>query len=313
MKETEGIYAGIDVSKSGLDVALSQGKEIKRFGSDDRGMAELVSYLAAFNPELVVMEATGGLEKLTAAVLTEAGMAVVVVNPRQVRDYAKAMGLLAKTDTLDARMLARFARDIRPEVRPFADGQTLQIKAAMARRRQVMGMITAEKNRLAGADLSVRPLIKAHIAWLNGQIKEIDRNLDNHIRSSPIWRAREKLLRSVPGVGPVLSRTLMGSLAELGRMNRKQAAALVGVAPYNRDSGTLRGKRAIKGGRTAIRSPLYMGALAATRCNPVIGAYYQYLLANGKSKTVALTACMRKLVTILNAMMRDNRTWQYAE
>lgn len=313
MKETDRVYAGIDISKSSLDIALSQGKEVRGFSNNDEGIAELVSYLKGLTLELVVMEATGGLEKMVAASLTEAGIAAVVVNPRQARDYARAMGLLAKTDNLDARILARFAGDIRPEVRPLPDEQSLHIKAAMTRRRQVMGMLTAEKNRLYGAETSVRPLIEAHIVWLNGQLKDIDRNLDNQIKSSPIWRAREKLLRSVPGVGPVLSRTLMGSLCELGAMNRKQAAALVGVAPYNRDSGIMKGQRSIRGGRLAIRSPLYMGALAATRCNPVIGAYYRRLLAAGKSKKVALTACMRKLITILNAILRDNRAWQYAE
>jgi len=312
MKEAERVYAGVDISKSSLDAAVSRGGEVMSFKNSDEGIAGLVSYFKGFTLELVVMEATGGLEKMVAASLTEAGIAAVVINPRQARDYAKATGLLAKTDTLDARTLARFARDIRPHVRPMPDETTLKIKAAMARRRQVMGMITAEKNRLHGTDLSVRPLIEAHIVWLSGQLKEIDRNLDSQIKNSPIWQAREKLLRSVPGVGPVLSRTLMGLLCELGEMNRKQAAALVGVAPYNRDSGTLRGKRAIQGGRTAIRSPLYMGALVATKCNPVISAYYQHLLDVGKSKKVALTACMRKLITILNAILRDNRPWQYA-
>lgn len=311
MKETDRVCAGIDISKSRLDTALSSGKEIRSFGNDDQGIMEMIKYFQGFTLELVVMEATGGLERMVAASLAGAGMPAVVVNPRQVRDYAKATGLLAKTDTLDARMLARFARDIRPDVRMLPDEQTLQIKAAMARRLQVMRMITAEKNRLHGADVSVRPLIEAHIAWLNGQLKDIDRTLDDHIKNSPIWRTKEKLLRSVPGVGPILSRTLMGSLCELGAMNRKQAAALVGVAPYNRDSGTLRGKRAIRGGRTAIRSPLYMAALVATRCNPVIRPYYQHLLYVGKTKKVALTACMRKLITILNAILRDNRAWQY--
>jgi transposase len=309
----EKLFAGIDISKSSLDVALSHSKEIKRFTNDEDGITELTRYLSGYPLELVVMEATGGLEKLVAAALTEAGIATVVVNPRQARNYAKAIGLLAKTDKIDARTLARFAQDIHPEVRPLPGEQTLQIKAAMARRRQVMGMITAEKNRLQGADSSVRPLIEEHIIWLHGQLKDIDRNLDNQISSSPIWRAKETLLRSVPGIGPVVSRTLIGSLCELGELNRKQVAALVGVAPFNRDSGTLKGKRAVWGGRAAIRGPLYMAALVATGCNPVIGAFYQHLLAAGKSKKVALTACMRKLITILNAMLRDNRAWQYAE
>jgi transposase len=260
---------------------------------------------------LVVTEATGGLEKLVLASLIEAGMPAAVVNPRQIRSFAKATGELAKTDTIDARIIARFAEHIRPKVRPVPDEQTLEIKAIMGRRRQVIAMITSERNRLPGADLSVRPLIIAHISWLKGQLEDIDRRMDSQIRNTPAWRDKEELLKTVPGVGPVLSRTLLGSMTELGEMNRKQVAALAGVAPFNQDSGTFRGKRSIRGGRTSVRAPLYMAALVATRRNPVIGQYYSHLLATGKVKKVALTACMRKLLTILNAMLRDNRPWQY--
>jgi transposase len=305
-------YVGIDVSKSTLDVAVSWQKEIKRFPNDESGAEQLANYLKGFTIEAAVMEATGGLEKLISAALTEAGIPAVVVNPRQVRDYARATGKLAKTDSIDARILAGFAQDIHPEIRPLTDDQTARIKDLMTRRRQVMGMITAEKSRLSSASSSVRPFVESHIGWLKGQLKEIDSDLDSQIRSSPVWREKEALLRSVPGVGPVLSRALLGYMPELGKINRKQIAALAGVAPYNRDSGTLRGKRCIWGGRAGIRSPLYMAALVATKHNPVIASLYQHLLAAGKAKKVALTACMRKLLLILNAMLRDNCAWQSA-
>ncbi len=304
-------YAGIDVSKSTLDVALTQEKGVRRFSNDEGGVGELVSYLEGFSLKAAVMEATGGLEKLLAAALTEAGIPAVVINPRQVRDYARATGKLAKTDAIDARILSGFAQDIHPEVRPLTDSQTAKIKGLMARRRQVQGMIAAEKNRLSSASIEVKPLVESHIAWLKEQLGEIDRNLGNQIRNSPIWREKENLLKSVPGVGPVLARTLLGYLPELGTLSRKQAAALVGVAPLNRDSGTLRGRRSIWGGRAMVRPPLYMAALVATRRNPVIASLYKRLLAAGKTRKVALTACMRKLLVILNAMLRDNCSWQY--
>ncbi len=308
----EQTYVGVDIAKARLDVALGNKKEIKSFTNDEAGIDALVSYLQEYHPTTIVMEATGGLEKLISGVLVEANLPVVIVNPRQVRDYAKAKGKLAKTDIIDAHIMAEFACDIHPEVRPLADKQTEEIKSIMARRRQVVGMLTMEKNRLYDASKAVKPLISAHIEWLRHQLKEIDKNLDEQIRNSPIWREKEDLLRSVPGVGPVLSITLMGSLPELGRLNRKQIAALVGVAPMNRDSGTMRGKRTIRGGRSNVRAVLYMSTLAATRFNPVIKAYYNHLLGQGKEKKLALTACMRKLLTILNAIVRDHRSWQYA-
>jgi transposase len=306
------IHAGIDVSQATLDVAISNQKEIKNFPNGENGIIQIVSYLKKQVPTLTVMEATGGLEKLLAAALVEANIPVVVVNPRQVRDFAKAKGKLAKTDSIDATILAEFACDIHPEIRPLPDKATEEIKALMVRRQQIQGMITTENNRLSSAGLKVIPSIQEHINWLKRELKNLDKDLEDKIQKSPIWREKDDLLRSVPGVGPVLSLTLLGSLPELGSLNRKQIAALAGVAPFNRDSGRFRGKRATKGGRARVRTVLYMATLVATRFNPVIKAYYQNLLERGKAKKVALIACMRKLLTILNAMVRDHHPWQYA-
>jgi transposase len=306
------MHAGVDVSKATLDVAISNRKEIKSFPNDESGVGQVVRYLKQENPVLTVMEATGGLEKLLAASLVEASVPVVVVNPRQVRDFAKAKGKLAKTDSIDATILAEFACDIHPEVRPLPDKLTGEIKAMLVRRQQIQQMITAENNHLWSAGLRVVPSIQEHISWLKQQLKDLDQDLEDRIRKSPVWREKDDLLRSVPGVGPVLSITLLGGLPELGRLNRKQIAALAGVAPFNRDSGKYRGKRTTKGGRARVRPALYMATLVASRFNPVIKAHYQHLLQMGKEKKVALTACMRKLLTILNAMVRDNRPWQYS-
>lgn len=308
----EKIYAGIDVSKATLDVAVSNQKAIKSFTNDEGGIDKIVSYLKGAPPVIVVMEATGGLEKLVAACLTEAGLPVVIVNPRQIRDFARAKGKLAKTDTIDAKIMADFACDIRPEVRALSDQQTEEIKALMRRHQQVVSMITAESNRLSSANKAVKPSIQSHIQWLKHQLKDIDKHLEEQIRNSPLWREKDDLLRSVPGVGPVLSLTLLSSLPELGSLNRKQIAALAGIAPLNRDSGIMRGKRTIWGGRPRVRAALYMGTLAATRYNPVIREHYERLVKLGKAKKVALIACMRKLLTILNAMLRDNKIWQCA-
>jgi transposase len=304
--------AGIDVSKATLDVATTKGKEIKSFSNDESGINEVIDYLKKENPALTIMEATGGLEKLLAASLVEASIPVAVVNPKQVRDFAKAKGKLAKTDNIDAHILAEFARDIHPEVRPPSDKQTEEIKALLVRRQQLMTMIVMEKNRLWSASGTVELSIGENIKWLKQLLKDLDNDLANRIKESPIWREKEDLLKSVPGVGPVLSVTLLGTLPELGKLTRKQVAALAGVAPFNQDSGKHRGKRTIKGGRTRVRAPLYMATLVATRCNPVIKAYYLHLLELGKIKKVALTACMRKLLVILNAIIREHRPWQYA-
>ena len=306
------VHAGIDVSKATLDVASSNQREIKSFSNDERGITQVVSYLTKQMPVLTVIEATGGLEKLLAASLVQASIPVVVANPRHVRDFARAKGRLAKTDNIDALILAEFACDIHPEVKPLADEQTEQIKSLMVRRQQIIGMMTMERNRLSLARLSMKSSIQEHINWLSEQLKTLDKDIGNKVQNSSIWREKDSLLKSVPGVGPVLSITLLGALPELGCLTRQQIAALAGVAPFNRDSGKYRGRRTTKGGRARVRSSLYMATLAATRFNPVIRAHYEHLLKMGKVKKVALVACMRKLLVILNAVIRDRRPWQYA-
>jgi transposase len=303
------VFAGIDVSKAQLDIAL---RPEGRFTvpNDEAGIATVVERLRGAPPIVVVLEATGKLEVPLASALAAAKLPVAVVNPRQVRDFAKASGLLAKTDLLDAQILARFAEVMRPEPRPLADEQTQALAAILARRRQLIEMLTAEKNRLSAAPKPVRKSLRAHIAWLEREIAHTDTDLAHAIRESPVWREKDDLLRSAPGVGPVLATTLLAELPELGVLDRKQIAALVGVAPLNRDSGTLRGKRTIWGGRAQVRAVLYMAAVVAARCNPVIRAFYQRLQAAGKAKKVALTACMRKLLTILNAMMKHRTPWR---
>ncbi|HSW58957.1 MAG TPA: IS110 family transposase [Dehalococcoidales bacterium] len=305
------IYAGIDVSKSTLDVAISNKAEIKSFPNQESGIQEIVKYLKEEKLELTVMESTGGLEKRLAVALVEASIPVVVVNPRQVRDFAKAKGKLAKTDSIDARILVEFGTDIRPEVRPLSDQQTDAIKALLVRRQQLKEMITMENNRLWSADSKVVPSIQEHLKWLNQDLQSIDDDLQDKIQTSLIWRQKDNLLQSVPGVGRVLSMTLLAALPELGRLGPKKLASLAGVAPFNRDSGKYRGKRTTKGGRPRVRPALYMATLTSTRFNPVIKAYYNHLLEMGKAKKVALVACMRKLLIILNAIVRDNRPWQY--
>ena len=306
----EPVYAGIDVSKTTIDVAITGEKEVQSFSNDEVGVMKLVSYLKIKSPVLTIAEATGGLEKLLAGYLTEAGLQLAIVNPKRVRDFAKAKGKLAKTDNIDARIMAEFALDIKPIVRPLADKDTEEIKAIMTRRHQVREMITAERNRLYLSNTAVKPSIEEHIEWMKNQLKDIDKNLEDQIKKSPIWKEKDALLRSVPGVGKITSITLMGSLSELGKLNRKEIAALVGVAPVNRDSGTMRGRRTILGGCARVRTRLYMAALSATKHNPVIKEYYNHLLKLGKAKKLALTACMRKLLTILNAMVKNNQKWQ---
>jgi transposase len=303
------VFVGIDVSKAQLDLAL---RPEGRFSApnDEAGFAQVLERLSAVRPTLVVLEATGGLEIPLTGVLAAAGVPVVVVNPRQVRDFAKATGRLAKTDALDAQTLAHFAEVIRPELRPLPDEQTQALAAILARRRQLVEMLTAEKNRLGSAHTPVRKSLRTHIAWLERELSHTDSDLAHAIRESPVWREKEALLRSTPGVGPVLTTTLLANLPELGTLTGKQIAALVGVAPLNRDSGTLRGKRTVWGGRAQIRATLYMAALVAARFNPVIRAFYQRLCAAGKAKKVALTACMRKLLIILNAMLKHRTPWR---
>ena len=304
------VFIGLDVAKVTLDVALRPSGEQWSVPNDEAGIAALVDRLRPLHPTLLVCEATGGFERAAIAMLAAAGLSVVVANPRQIRDFARATGQLAKTDQIDAAILALFAERVRPEPRALPDEAANALDALLTRRRQVLGMLVAERNRLEHALPAVRRGITQHIRWLERQLQEVDRDLDDHIQASPVWRAKENLLRSAPGVGPVLSRTLIGELPELGTLPRKQIAALVGVAPLARDSGTLKGKRLVWGGRAPVRAALYMAALVGTRCNPVIRAFYLRLLAAGKPKKVALTACMRKLLTILNAMMRTNTTWR---
>lgn len=306
----EPVFVGVDVAKAELVTALRPGEEAWTVPNDEAGVQELLRRLGPQRPTLVVLEATGGYERGVVAALASAGVPLVVANPRQVRDFARSTGQLAKTDRIDARILALFAERVRPEPRPLPDEATRTLDALLTRRRQILEMLTAERNRLEHAVAAVRRDLLQHIRWLERRLRDVDHDLDRTIQSSPVWRAKDDLLRSIPGVGPVTSRTLIGDLPELGMLNRKQIAALVGVAPLARDSGTLKGKRLVWGGRAPVRAVLYMAALVASRCNPAIKAFYQRLVAAGKPKKVALTACMRKLLTILNAMMKTNTAWR---
>ena len=307
--EGEARFVGIDVSKAQLDVAVRPTGKRWTLPYDQTGIEGLIPQIVDLEPALVLLEATGGLELPLVAALAAAALPVVVVNPRQVRDFAKATGTLAKTDTLDAGVLAHFADAVRPEVRPLKDAETQVLNSLTARRHQVMTMLVSEKNRLGTAIGAVSPRIEAHIAWLEQELSDLDKGLRQTLRRSPVWREKDDLLRTVPGVGEQLSLTLLANLPELGTLNRRQIAALVGVAPYNRDSGTLRGKRAVWGGRSRVRAVLYMGALVASRHNPAIRDFYQRLLAAGKPKKVALVASMRKLLVILNGMLKHGSPW----
>lgn len=309
MKNTEK-FVGIDVSKETLDLAVNPQQPVKQFKNNESGISGITTYIKELAATLVVMEATGGLEMSLAAALSTAGIPVAVVNPRQVRDYARSMGKLAKTDHIDAQILADFAAVIHPEPRPLADVQTQELKDILTRRSQLNEMLTAEKNRLSRARQPVSNHIKAHIAWLEQELADMNSQLRRFIQESPIWREKDDLLQSVPGVGQVLSSTLLAELPELGTLNRKQIASLVGVAPFNRDSGKLRGKRSVWGGRAKVRTALYMATLAATKYNIVIRSFYQRLCTAGKAKKAAIIACMRKLLTIMNAMMKHHTPWQ---
>ena len=309
--EQESIFVGIDVAKAQLDVAVRPADDRWEISHDDAGIGQLVSQLKSLGPAMVLVEVSGGLELPLVAALASEELPVVVVNPRQVRDFARATGKLAKTDALDAAVLAHFAEAVRPPVRPLRDAETQVLNSLVARRHQVMTMLVSEKNRLsAAATVAVRPRIEAHIAWLERELEDLDEGLRRTLRQSPVWREKDDLLRTVPGVGEQLSLTLLAYLPELGTLDRRQIAALVGVAPFNRDSGTLRGKRTVWGGRARVRATLYMGALVASRFNPVIRDFYQRLLAAGKPKKLALTACMRKLLVILNSMLKHRSPWR---
>jgi transposase len=309
----EIMFVGIDVAKAELVVSVLPSAERFIVENDEQGVRTLVERLRATSPTLIVLEATGGYELLAVAALAAAAFPVVVVNPRQVRDFAKATGQLAKTDRIDADILARFADVVRPDVRVIPDAAAHELDTLLTRRRQLLEMLQAERNRVgqvfgSGKKL-VRKSLKAHIAFLERQLRMTDIDLGTMVKESPVWRERDELLRSVPGVGPVLSRTLLADLPELGSLSRREIAKLVGVAPLSRDSGTMRGRRFVQGGRAAVRGVLYMAALVATKRNAVIRAFYTRLLAVGKPKKLALVACMRKLLTILNIMVRTDTTW----
>jgi transposase len=304
------VFVGIDVSKAQLDVALRPTDDCWHVSHDALGIAGLVERLRTVQPTLVVLEATGGLEVPVTGALAEAGLPVVVVNPRHARDVAKATGRLAKTDTLDARGLATVAEAGRPTPRPLPEAQAQALSVWLTRRRQLVQMLTAARRRLQTAPQPIRADIQAHLTWLARRLARTDDDVAAAIHASPLWRAQDEILPSTPGVGPILSRALVAEVPELGVLNRQQIAALIGVAPFNRDSGTLRGKRAVWGGRAHVRAVLYMSTLVAGRHNPVLKAFDERLRAVGKAPKVALTACMHKLLTILNAMLKHRTPWQ---
>ena len=303
------IYVGLDVSKAHIDLAVRPSGNPVRVSHDEVGLATLVTQVQALAPTLVVLEATGGYETDVATALALAGVAVAIVNPRQVRDFAKALGRLAKTDRIDAAVLALFAERVQPEPRPLPDEAHQALSALVARRRQLVDMLTAERNRVPLAHGTVRRDLRDHIRWLERRLRDTEGDLARLIQQSPLWRTQEKLLRSVPGIGPITAAVLIADLPELGRLTRRQLAALVGVAPLNRDSGQHRGPRMIWGGRATIRGPLYMATVVATRCNPVLRSFYRRLRTAGKAHRVAIVAAMRKLLTILNAMVKAQRSW----
>ena len=304
------VFVGIDVSKDNLDVAVKPGNESFAVPNTSKGHDELCKRLRPFKPKLLVVEATGGMGLDAVIALCDAGIVVAIVNPRHVRDFAKACGQLAKTDCIDAAILADFADKIRPEPRPMPSEETRALDALITRRRQLVDMLAVEKNRLTTARKAMKKDILRHLAFLEKAIGQMDNDLQKSVEDSPIWRVNDDILQSVPGVGPTCATTLMAQLPELGMLDRKKIAALVGVAPLNRDSGYKTGRRIIWGGRAPVRAVLYMSTLVATRHNPVIRTHYEHLINQGKLRKVAMTACMRKLLTLLNAMIRDQSRWQ---
>ena len=307
------MFVGIDVAKAELVVSIVPSTERFTVANDERGVHTLVERVRSITPTLIVLEATGGYELLAVAALAAAALPVLVVNPRQVRDFAKATGQLAKTDRIDADILARFADVVRPAVRAIPDAEAQELDALLTRRRQLLEMLQAERNRtgqvFGKGKRIVKKSLKNHISYLERELRMTDTDLGAMITASPVWRAQDELLQSVPGVGPVLSRTLLADLPELGRLSRREIAKLVGVAPLSRDSGTMRGRRFVQGGRATVRAVLYMAALVATKRNAVIRTFYVRLVAAGKPKKLALVACMRKLLTILNVMVRTAQPW----
>lgn len=309
----ERIYVGVDVAKDRLDIHVRPSGDAFVVARDHEGLNDLVERLRGLSPALVVLEATGGFEVTVAAALSSAGLPLAVVNPRQIRDFARSTGRLAKTDALDAAAIAHFAEAIQPEPRPLPDEQSRELGELVARRRQVIDMMVAENHRARELrNPRLRKRIARHVTALQKELAEIEKDLDDSIRGTPIWRERDDLLRSVPGIGNATARTLLADLPELGSLDRKQIAALAGLAPFNRDSGKLRGRRMIRGGRAPVRCALYMATVVASRCNPTIATFYKRLRAAGKPGKVAIIACMRKLLTILNAIIRDRTPWQSA-
>lgn len=311
MSETISRVLAIDVSKDWLDLATAIDSDVERLPYDKHGIQSVVEHAAAMDAQRITVEASGGWQTRLVAALLHAGLPVIVVNPRQVREYARATGRLAKTDRIDARVLVAFTMAVQPPLRKLKDEQAEALSALLARRDQLIGMRAAEKNRLAlGATGLVRKNLKAHIQWLDRHLRDTDRELKHLIEASPAWQAKQDLLTSAPGIGDTTARVLIGQLPELGRLSHKQIAALAGLAPFNRDSGTLRGQRMIWGGRHHVRKALYMATVSAIRSNPPIRDFYQRLKSNGKSSKVALTASMRKLLVMLNAMLRDETPWR---
>lgn len=314
------MFVGIDVSKDRLDVAVGSeehGYELFQVARDENGLNELIGRLTGREIQIVVLEATGGLERDVAATLAVAKLPLAVVNPRNVRDFARALGKLAKTDSIDAAALARFAEAVRPSMQPVPDALTQQLELLIARRKQLIQMLVSEKNRraaiivqrsVAGGAKLIQSL-DTHIEWLKARITELEEEIDDTIKKSPVWREKDDLLQTVKGIGPATSRMLIGRLPELGTLNRKKIAALVGIAPFNNDSGRRSGQRAIWGGRAEVRSALYMAAVTAARCNPTFRSFYTRLINAGKAPKLALTAVMRKLLITLNAMLRDRKPW----
>jgi transposase len=303
-------FVGIDVSKDKLDVAVYPTNQLFNVDNDQSGLDQLAQRLSDLQPQLIVFESTGGYELLAVSTLYAARLPVVVINARQIRDFAKSVGKWAKTDTIDAQVIAHFASAVKAELRPLKDKVTQELAALVTRQRQIVEMIVAESNRLASATAQNRRDIKTHIRWLKKRLSQIDTNINGQIRKSPIFFKKDKILQSTPGVGPTTSATLISSVPELGTMDRKKIACLIGLAPLNRDSGRFKGRRMIWGGRAHVRAVLYMSTLSAIQFNPVIRQFYNRLTEAGKCHKVAITACMRKLLTILNAMVRDQRSWQ---
>jgi len=303
------IFIGIDISKTQMDVAVWDNEETWEFENEAAGWQEMVEIAKELKPSLIVVEASGGIEQRVVAELYLEELPIAIVNPTRVRNFARSTGQLAKTDKLDARLIAHFAQAVRPKVRPLRTAEQEHLNALVTRRRQVVQILTAEKNRRSTTHSTLRKRLQQHIEWLNAELEGLDEEIEQYIQESPSWRKNAALLRSVPGVGPVTASTLLAALPELGTRNRQQIAALVGVAPLNKDSGKMRGKRRVFGGRAPVRRALYMATLVATRVNPVIRSFYEHLLAQGKEKKVALTACMRKLLVILNSMIRNQQTW----